>query len=102
MTPKQIADGYKAISEKYADMAFEAAESAKAAAESIGKGHILIFAGRNYYPSGGWNDLFARAHTLEEAHNKASMAMNKLYNNNWVHIVNALTGETLFTSSLGD
>jgi len=45
---------------------------------------FLVFAGDNYYPSGGWDD-FRSAHTTEEEANTARDTLAKIYD--WTQVV---------------
>lgn len=50
----------------------------------------LVFAGWNYYPLGGWDDLHGIYDTLEEAKAAALEAEDK---GDWAHIVDSETGQ---------
>lgn len=47
---------------------------------------FLVFAGSDYYPSGGWNDLAETSESIELAVQSA-----KAENADWWHVVNTAT-----------
>lgn len=49
---------------------------------------FLVFAGYNYYPSGGWEDFVEAFDTFEEAYAAAEVA-----DGDWAHVVNLSTRE---------
>ena len=53
----------------------------------------LVFAYCNYYPSGGWSDLYANCDTLEEAHDAKMRAYGDSYD--CVDIIDLTTGKDL-------
>jgi len=50
----------------------------------------LVFAGYDYHPSGGWDDLIGKYDTPEEAVEAA-----ELHDGDWAHIVDLATGEKI-------
>jgi hypothetical protein len=51
---------------------------------------FALFAGRNYYPSGGWDDLINTYPTLEEAQDARNALDNYYYD--WWQIVDMSEG----------
>jgi hypothetical protein len=51
---------------------------------------FLVFAGDDYYPSGGWHDLVGDFDSLEEARNVATKSEKR---GHWSHIIDLTTGE---------
>lgn len=55
----------------------------------------LLFAGDNYYPSGGWGDFIKSFESLEDA-----KEVGAKYSGNftWWHVVDVNTGEVVVTT----
>ena len=51
---------------------------------------FAVFAGYNYYPSGGWNDFKGVYETFEQAFNVA-----ETIEGDWAHVVNLITFEKI-------
>lgn len=51
---------------------------------------FALFAGHNFYPSGGWDDHIATFLTLEEAQHARNA---RSHNYDWFHIVDLAKGE---------
>jgi len=47
----------------------------------------LLFAGSNYYPSGGWDDFRGEFNTLEEAREAAESSNFSFSKYDWWHVV---------------
>jgi len=59
---------------------------------------FALFAGHNYYPSGGWDDHIATFATLEEARAAVADARSHIYANqtyDWFQIVDLVKGEVV-------
>jgi hypothetical protein len=54
---------------------------------------FLLFAGYNYYPTGGWYDFQGSYATLEEAREAAASWPRA--KDNWWHIIDNQTGENV-------
>jgi hypothetical protein len=50
-------------------------------------GRYAVFAGRDYYPNGGWEDLFCVCGSLEEARTHAQIGMESIFGDSWWQIV---------------
>jgi hypothetical protein len=55
---------------------------------------FMVFAGLNYYPSGGMNDFVSSHETLEDA----ITAVQKLRRADWWHIFDLQADETVMSS----
>jgi len=53
---------------------------------------FALFAGYNYYPSGGWDDHIATFATLEEAQHARNARSHKY---DWFQIVDLVKGEVV-------
>jgi len=53
---------------------------------------FALFAGHNYYPSGGWDDHIATFATLEEAQHARNA---RSHNYDWFQIVDLVKGEVV-------
>lgn len=55
-----------------------------------------LFAGYNYYPSGGWDDIYGTYDTVEEAQEAWRIARSnpeRVLRSDWGHIIDLTTGE---------
>lgn len=65
----------------------------------------LVFAGKQYYPDGGWEDLRIDGDTIEECvawivkYGQRSYSNQDVceWNFNWLHIIDTTTGKVCFT-----
>ena len=67
--------------------------------KDINSPRYIIFAGDQYYPLGGWDDLFGTAESLEEAkilYKKGFNTVGSLgLQERWAHIVDAETNKII-------
>ena len=64
-------------------------------AKNINCPRYIIFAGAQYYPSGGWEDYFDSANTLEEAKRSYENGIEK---KGWAHIVDMENNKIILNS----
>jgi hypothetical protein len=96
--------GQEGISEwRYCETSCESCkQSTKTAIEAYENNKVsetilryAVFAGYNYYPSGGWDDLYARYDTIEEAKRIASLLLTREadgYARDWAYVIDLLGG----------
>ena len=61
---------------------------------------FLVFAGMEYYPSGGWEDFVGTGNSAEEARKVAET--NSDGSDDWYHIVDAGSGKIVEKGSIKD